>query len=124
MGDACAFIDGVSVIDKTRRQTAHGLVPGLLERIQCIQRVDRATGPGMCLIRFHRWVWVERCSAIAAHLARRLVASEKKTERSNARDRAPSASDSDRDIRRASDAGRAGRLLPTAAAALDQGDRW
>ena len=44
-----------------------------------------------------------RCSAIATHLARRLVASEKKTERSNARDRTPSASDSDRDIRRASD---------------------
>ena len=44
-----------------------------------------------------------RCSAIAAHLARRLAASEKKTERSNARDRAPSASDSDRVIRPASD---------------------
>ena len=44
-----------------------------------------------------------RCSAIAAHLARRQVASEKKTERSNARDRAPSASDSDRVIRPASD---------------------
>ena len=57
----------------------------------------------MCLTRAHQWVWVARCSAIAAHLARGLVASEKKSERSNAHDRARSTSDSDRDIRRASD---------------------
>ena len=41
MGDACAFIDGVSVIDKTRRQTARGLIPDLLRCMQGIQRVAR-----------------------------------------------------------------------------------
>ena len=58
LGDACAFIDGVSVIEKTRRQTAHGLIQDLLGCKQCIQRVARATGPGMCLTRLQRWVWV------------------------------------------------------------------
>jgi len=102
-GDACAFIDGVSVIDKARTQAALGLTEDLLGCKQYIQRVARATGPGMYLTRSHRWVWVTRCSAITTHSAGRLVASEKRTESSNVRDRTPSASDSDRDIRRASD---------------------
>ena len=57
VGDACAFIDGVSVIDKARRQSAQDLIQILLGDTQFIQRVERATGPGVCLTRCHRWVW-------------------------------------------------------------------
>ncbi len=71
-------------------QTMHS-ARGARDRARCVSDPFPPVGLGA------------RCSAIAAHLARRLVASEKKTERSNARDRTPSASVSDCDIRRASD---------------------
>ena len=124
MGDACAFIDGVSVIDKARRQSAQGLTEDLLGCKQCIQRVARAKGPGMCLTRCHRRVWVARCSALAMYLDPKMAAFGKRIERSSARYRAPSACDSNRDVRWANDDDRAGQTLPTAVIALDEEDRW
>ena len=107
MGDACAFIDGVSVIDKTRRQTARGLIPDLLRCMQGIQRVARDRSRDVS-DSFPLVGLGARCSAIAAHLHPRRTASERKSERSNARDRAPSASSANRDVRGANVAGRTG----------------